>query len=61
MIVKCAQCSKPLETGDRVTAFIAAWYKEIPSKIAYALFDHDMQVDKASLTHYSCWDPKNEA
>lgn len=54
MIVRCALCNVPLKDKERVTGIISAWYRELPSKVAYAVYDQGMQLDKSSIAHYNC-------
>lgn len=60
MTITCSLCGYHLNDGDRITGFVTAWYKALPSKVAYAVYEHDIQVDKTSLAHYDCENSKNE-
>lgn len=57
MTVRCAHCNIPLKDKDRVTGLITAWYRNLPSKVAYAVYDQGMHLDKDTLAHYDCENP----
>jgi len=52
MVKHCAYCGRPLVDGDNVIAAVKTAYRQLPSRIAYAI---DSPTECIEVQHEDCW------